>query len=354
MRRPLLFCLLLVVALAAAPAQAWNAHGHRTIARLAVDGLPSDMPSWLKDPDTVARIAEQACEPDRWRSTKRMVIGHELNTEHYLDIEDLTDFGLSLHTIPRQRYEYVKQMTLAKAAHPENFKTYDPAKDLEKSKEWPGFLPYGIDEHFALLQSSFNTLRVLEALDASDAPGKGTHGVSIHQERENIIHEMGILAHLVGDTAQPLHMTKHHHGWVGENPNAYTTDNGFHAYIDGKILDIHKFDFDSLRPALKYERRINPADPWDDVLAYMDRSFAKVEPLYKLQKDGTLTGEKGKEFIGGCLGDASETLAALYTAAWEASKLDRNDVSGFIKYDERKAPQRPAQPGTKPTDPDPK
>lgn len=356
-QRPFLFFLFLAVSLAAAPAQAWNAHGHRTIARLAVDGLPTDMPSWLKEADTVARIAEQACEPDRWRSTKRMVIGHELNTEHYLDVEDLADFGLSLRTIPRQRYEYVKKMVLAKQAAPEKFKSYDPMKDLDKSKEWPGFLPYAVDEHFALLQSSFNTLRVLEAVEASDAPGKGTRAATIKQERENIIHEMGILAHLIGDTAQPLHMTRHHHGWVGDNPKGYTTDNGFHSFIDGKILEIHGFNAENLRPRLTFQRHINPADPWDDVLSYMDRSFAKVEPLYQLQKDGTLTQDKGKEFIAGCLADASETLSALYTAAWEASKLNNNDVSNFIKYDERKAnptstnPTNPAKPTETPTNP---
>jgi hypothetical protein len=351
--RPLLFSFFLIIALAAAPARAWNAHGHRTIARLAVDGLPTDTPSWLKDPEVIARIAEQACEPDRWRSSRRLVIGHELNTEHYLDIEKLDDFGLTLHSIPRLRYEYVKKMVLAEQASPDKFKDYDGSRDLDKSKEWPGFLPYGIDEHFALLQSSFNTLRVLEAVDA-DPANKGAHDPAIHQEKENIIHEMGILAHLVGDTAQPLHVTKHHHGWVGDNPNGYTTEGNFHSYIDGQILEIHKFEFDSLRPQIKYERHINPADPWDDVIAYMDRAFAKVEPLYQLQKDGTLTGEKGKEFIAGCLIDACETLAALYTAAWEASKLGRNDVSSFIRYDERKLPTIPKDPSEKSTESTPK
>lgn len=342
-RHPVLLCVFAVLAMAAAPAMAWNAHGHRTIARLAVDGLPTEMPSWLKETDTVARIAEQACEPDRWRGTKRLVIGHELNTEHYLDVEDLDAFGLNLHTVPRLRYEYIKTMVLAKQAHPEKFKDYDAAKDLEKTKEWPGFVLHGIDEHFAILQSSFNTLRILETIDESDPAGKAARAPAIHQERENAIHEMGILAHLVGDTAQPLHTTKHHHGWVGENPKSFTTDNGFHSFIDGKILEIHKLDFDALRPMAKFERRINAADPWDDVVAYMQRSFDKVEPLYQLQKDGTLTKDQGKVFISERLVDAGETLSALYSAAWQASKPTQNEISSFIRFNESKTTSRPAK-----------
>lgn len=346
-RHPVCFCIFAVIALAAAPAMAWNAHGHRTIARLAVDGLPADMPSWLRDSDTVARIAEQACEPDRWRGTRRLVIAHELNTEHYMDVEDLDAFGLTLNTVPRLRYEYLKTMILAKQAHPEKFKAYDPTRDLDKSKEWPGFLLHGIDEHFALLQSSFNTLRVLESIDESDAATKAAREPAIHQERENAIHEMGILAHFVGDSAQPLHTTQHHHGWVGENPKGFTTDSGFHSYIDGKILDIHKLDFDALRPQLTFKRHINAADPWDDVIAYVKRSYDKVEPLYQLQKDGTLVKDEGKVFISGCLADASETLSALYAAAWEASKPTQGEIANFIKFNDGKATSKSAPGATK-------
>ena len=53
---------------------------------------------------------------------------------------------------------------------------------------------------------------------------------------------MGILAHFVGDAAQPLHTTKHHHGWKGDNPNGYTTENSIHAYIDGGVIKTQRID----------------------------------------------------------------------------------------------------------------
>ena len=47
-----------------------------------------------------------------------------------------------------------------------------------------------------------------------------------------------------GDIAQPLHTTKHHHGWKGENPNGYTTEYSIHAYIDGGVLKLHRINAD--------------------------------------------------------------------------------------------------------------
>jgi len=338
MRLILTVCLVLGL-IASAPALAWNAHGHRTITRLAVDGLPKEMPAWLKDPEVVARLAEQACEPDRWRGTKRLVLGHELHPEHYLDAEDLEQFGLTLDTIPRLRHEYTKAMILAKDRHPERVAPYDPHKDLDRGKEWPGYLLHAIDQRFALLQSSFNTLRILEALDESDPSGASQRAAALKQEKENIIHFMGVLSHFIGDTAQPLHTTRHFNGWVGGNANGYTTDKGFHSYIDGRIVDIHRVDFDSVRPTLSYQRRINPADPWDDVLAYFRRSHEKVEPLYQMQKDGSLTKVAGKELITERFRDASETLSALYVAAWEASKPTDAEVSAFVRFNDLRPPR---------------
>src|SRR5438445_13816746 len=80
-------------------ALAWNAHGHRTVTRLALDGLSPDMPAWLHDPEIVERIADQSNEPDRWRSTRKPAILHVANQEHYIDVEDLAPMGLSLETL---------------------------------------------------------------------------------------------------------------------------------------------------------------------------------------------------------------------------------------------------------------
>lgn len=316
--------------LVAAPAQAWNAHGHRTVTLLALDGLAPDTPSFLKEAGVAARIAEQSNEPDRWRGTRATAINAGPNLDHYIDVEDLEQFGLKLGQLPRPRYEYLRTMAAAKAEHPEKFPPYDAVRDPDRSKEFPGFLPHAIDEHFAKLESSFNTLRILEALKDP------AREAQLAQARENVVYEMGILSHYVADAAQPLHTTRHHHGWVGENPGGYTTENGFHSYIDGRVLEIHKLDYESLKGRVKFGAAPKPGEVWPQSLAYIQRSFDQVEPLYKMQKDGGLTKEAGKEEISARLCDGAEFLAALYNAAWAASKPTDGEVSSFVKYSELK------------------
>jgi hypothetical protein len=60
---------------------------------------------------------------------------------------------------------------------------------------------------------------------------------TIQSCQAEVLHHMGLMSHYVGDTAQPLHTTKHHHGWVGDNPQSYSTAEDFHAHIDGVFID---------------------------------------------------------------------------------------------------------------------
>src|SRR5262249_8677343 len=161
--------------------------------------------------------------------------------------------------------------------------------------EWPGFLPYAIAEHYSKLQSAFNQVRVLERLKDPQRE------FQLQQARENAIYHMGILSHFVGDAAQPLHTTQHFNGWVGQNPNGYTTSDKFHAYIDGGVLAHHHITYELLKPDTKFEAKVNARDPWKDMLEYLRRSNGRVEKTYQLEKSGELRGEAGKVFICECL-----------------------------------------------------
>lgn len=323
------FVLALLTLVAACPgAIAWNAEGHRIVTYLALDGLPTDMPEWLRDREVRDRIAYQASEPDRWRGTRSNTLAHENNPDHYLDVDSLDQFGLTLDTVPPLRYEFLKAMIVAKREHPEMVDPYDDAKDADRTREWPGFVLHAIAEHYAKLRSGFNTLRILESLNDP------TRAAQLAQARENVVYEMGVLSHFVGDAAQPLHTTKHHHGWVGPNPNGYTTDYAFHAFIDGGVIKLHALSFDTLRPLMVYDQRVNAQDPWRDELVYIRRSFELVEPLYKLQKSGELEREAGKKFIAGRLTDAGAMLEAMYHGAWIASEPTDEQAANFVKFDE--------------------
>ncbi|MEC9372668.1 MAG: hypothetical protein VYC34_02450 [Planctomycetota bacterium] len=324
-----------IAALACASASAWNAHGHRTVTYLALDGLPSEMPQWLRETEVRDRCAYQSNEPDRWRAVRLPALDHLNSPEHFIDLEMLADYGLTVETLPRLRRDFLVAMAIARHEHPEM--AYDRSEDPAGKYEWPGFLPHAITEQYAVLVSSFNTYRTLVELDDP------ARAAQLEMAKENIIHHMGVMSHFVADAAQPLHTTIHHHGWVGENPNGYTTDFGFHAYIDGAILEIHELDYASLRPLVTFDREVNQDDPWQDVMDHIVRSFDEMERLYRLDRDGDLVKGEGKRFIEKRLVDGASMLSALYAAAWRASEPSPRDIDGFVKYNDFDPSQLPGR-----------
>lgn len=330
--------LALALLLAVAPAFAWDSNGHRAVTYLALDGLPADAPAWLLDPDMRQRIAYQASEPDRWRSWPSPILGHENKPEHYVDLEDLPPFGLTLATNPHFRMEYIRALVIAKHEHPDKLPPYDAAKDADHSTEFPGQLQYGIAEEYAKLCASFNQLRILMALNDPERKNQ------LAQMQANVTYHMGILSHYIADGAQPLHTTKHHHGWVGENPGKYTTSTKIHSYIDGEVLRKHNLSYATLRPGAHFDIQLNAADTWDDVNRFIERSHSKVEELYKLERDGELDKETGKKFITERLTDAGAMLAALYSAAWTNSAPTDKQLSDYKFYDGKFEPPPAAQP----------
>lgn len=327
---------VLLVANILSLAVAWDAHGHRVITYLALDGLPADAPQFLREKSTRDQIAEEANEPDRWRSCDAACLQHENAPDHYLDVELLEQFGLTLDTLPPLRYEYLRTLAIAKHEHPDKVDPYDANKDKSRTKEWPGMLPWAIVEHHAKLQSAFNTLRILESLND---PARA-HQVAM--ARVNVVYHMGVLSHFVGDAAQPLHTTKHYNGWVGANPNDYTTEKSFHSFIDGGVLDLHKLTYAAIKPTMKFDRKIGKDEAWTAALAHIRRSFERVEELYQLEKSGALKSEPGKEFIAMRLRDGAETLAAYYRSAWDASAPTEKQIADFKKYNSFDAALLPA------------
>jgi hypothetical protein len=336
MRRLVIFGLLLH---AATPqAAAWNAHGHRTITYLALDSLPADLPAWMRDPDVRRRIADASNEADRYRGWRTPVLQHENEPDHYIDLDLLPRFGLTFESLPQLRGEYMRALIIAKHVHPEQAPEYDVTKDPARTKEWPGALPYAIVEHYTKLQHSFNVIRILEQLNDPQ------RGWQLEQARANAIYEMGMLSHFVGDASQPLHTTYRYNGWVGENPQGYTTDNKFHSYIDGRVLEDHGVMYDSLRPQFSPRQHVDFRNPWADACEQIRRSHAHFETLYQMEKDGRLRGPEGKTLITAQLLDAADMLGAFYTAAWVSSAPNEKQLADFQFYNELKPERMPAEP----------
>jgi hypothetical protein len=72
-------------------------------------------------PQARERIAFLAGEADRWRNAEDVSLAHASGPDHYLDMEQIKDYGLTPETLPIFRYDFAGKLALARAAHPEHF-----------------------------------------------------------------------------------------------------------------------------------------------------------------------------------------------------------------------------------------
>lgn len=315
--------LLLVLGV---PARAWDYEGHRLVNLLALEALPMNFPAFAKTPAARERIAFLGGEPDRWRNTPHYPLRHQNNPEHYFDFEDLAPLELTVTNLPMFRHEFIVHVFRVRAAHPERFPAIAATNDLDRTRALPGLQPWRIAEDFARLKSSFSYLKAFEQA--------GGTADEIANAQANIVAQMGVMGHFVGDGAQPLHTTRNYNGWTDANPRGFTTSRGFHAWIDGGYLRKVGVSFDELRPRVTPAPVFGTAGPtperdpaFDWAVAYLHAQFAEVIPLYELDKAGGLTGEgeagrAGREFLLRQLLRGAEALATLWRTAWEQAPAD--------------------------------
>jgi hypothetical protein len=325
MRLPALAALF--ITLTAVRVFAWDYEGHRVVNLTALASLPTDFPAFVKDPAARERIAFLSGEPDRWRNVPDLPLKHASSPDHFIDFEDLEPLGLSAATISEFRHVYTSQIFLARAARPDRFPDFDPAKNKDRTRELAGYLPWTITEFYARLKSAFSYLKAYEE-------GGGTPE-EIANAQANIVYLMGVMGHYVGDGAQPLHTTKHYNGWVGDNPKGYTVDRKFHSWIDGGFLGKSGgLKLAQLEQQVKPARRLatvaapSGRDPiFEHAVTYLLDQFAHVEPLYALEKAGKLNpdntaSKEGKTFLEGQIVAAGHMLGSLWLTAWQEAPPD--------------------------------
>jgi hypothetical protein len=332
-RLRLRFAALLLLA-APSALWAWDEPGHRMVNQLALASLPPDFPAWIHEPANAARIAFLAGEPDRWRNSRNEPFLGDNGMDHYIDMEQLTYAGIDLDTLTPFRYQFAAEYAAGRLAHPDRFPPIDPAKDLDHTREWPGFLPWAISEYYAKLQSEFSYLKAYERYGTPE---------EVAEAKANIVYVMGVMGHFVGDGSQPLHATVHHHGWVGPNPNGYSTRFGIHAWIDGGFIAKAGIKVGEILPTvtpvqpLDLTPRADGRDPiFADVFAYLRTTQAFVEPLYQLEKEHKLEGpgpdsQEGRDFIKARLLAGGEELGAVWLTAWRQAAPDTFLQSTLIK-----------------------
>ena len=310
---------------------AWDYEGHRVVNQLALAALPANFPAFVLTPEAKERIAFLAGEPDRWRNqgdgrnpTDDVVLSHFAGPDHYLDLEHLDDCGMKMGALPIFRYDFTVELGRARAAHPDKFEPVDPLKNQDHSRELVGFAPWAITEHCGKLRAGFSYLKAFQ--DYGGTPEE------IANAQANILYIMGVMGHYVGDCAQPLHTTKHHHGWVGPNPKGYPTNSSFHAWIDGGFFRKDGgIQLSKLTPKIRPAKIVNDPLKNDDLfrktMSYLLETHKQVEPLYQLEKDRKLSPGKGdttegRAFLEAQLVRGGQMLGDLWFSAWQQAGED--------------------------------
>ena len=313
--RSVALLMVFVIGLWQPAALSWGEDGHLWINRVAAQKMPKTMPLFFRQ--AVDRLSYLGPEPDRWRNQNaEPQLKYSQEADHFFDSEALpADFG----PLPGDRYKYIKQLYEARqkllaAGVPEK-------KADELLPERIGFQPYITMEVLGRLRVAFRDYRHLKK------EGKPTSLVE-----GNIITYAGWLGHYVADGSQPLHVTVHHHGWVGDNPHGYTTDGRFHAWIDGGFIARAHIDFAGLAPQARAAAPVGsgggPDALFRAVMNYLVAQNGRVVPLYELEKAGKLRADgspgsfDGKGFIEEQLLRGGQMLGSLWLTAWRTAPSD--------------------------------
>ena len=196
-------CLLALFGSIALPqlAHAWGGDGHRlinavwphTIYRRKFLRFSALKQRLMKSNTSVlSRI--------RWRSPAEPELNAAQAPEHFIDFE-LAD---ALGPLPRNRLDFEAKV-FAAGQRPEKI----------------GLQPWVTNEVWERLKAALREYRTLSAA------GQNTHAVE-----QAAIFYAGWLGHYVGDGSQPLHTTVQYNGWVGPNPNGYTTAHTIHGQFE--------------------------------------------------------------------------------------------------------------------------
>ena len=289
--------LLLALSLAQTPsAFAWGNEGHTYVNRVAAQKVPAEMPRFLRR--AVAEIAYLGPEPDRWRNASELQLKNAQEPDHFIDLERV-DW---LNPLPSTRYEFYRKLYEKRAASADHGDDYLP--------EHVGLQPYITLEIFGRLKAAFREYRRLRDLHQPTAPVEHA-----------IVFYAGWLGHYVADGSQPLHTTIQYNGWVGPNPNGYTTQHGIHALFETTYVaqNVAAKDFSDLVHA---PERLT--DPFQQYVAYLRGSNGQVETVYALEKAGGFSGNGTPEafaFTTRRLAAGSQMLLNLWYTAWLDSAI---------------------------------
>lgn len=285
--------IIMVLFISQLPAFGWGNLGHTDINFVAAKKIPQSMPAFLRTNFAAARIAYLGPEPDRWRGATEYALNNAQSPDHFIDLERIEGLG----ALPKGRYEFYKMLYAKRAATPTNPDDFLP--------ENVGLQPYITMEVFERLKVAFRDYRNLKQA------GKDTRPVE-----QDAIFYAGWLGHYVADGSQPLHTTIDFDGWVGPNPDGFTTQRGIHWRFENDFVNrtITAKDF---APLVGVAHKLT--DPFGEYQKYLWASHGFVKQVYEFDKSGSFNGAgtpDAVKFTEQRLAAGAQMLLDLWYTAW--------------------------------------
>jgi hypothetical protein len=284
-RAALAGCVLVCLVSQPLDAHAWGNEGHRLINKLAASTLPADVPAFLRSEAAVNEIEYLGPEPDRWRSPAEPELGAAQAPEHFIDLEPADALG----PLPRRRLDFEAKV-FAAGERPEKI----------------GLQPWETTEVWERLKAALREYRNLVAAK------QDTRGVEAA-----VLFYAGWLGHYVGDGSQPLHTTDKYNGWVGPNPNGYTTEHHIHWQFEGPFVAANEHE-PEVRAKMTEPKAID-GDIFDSYVAYLRHTATYVEKVYQLDKVNGFAGAgsaESREFTAERLAAGASMLRDMIYTAW--------------------------------------
>ncbi len=294
---------------AAGTALAWGSSGHRMIGEAAIATLPPELPAFLREHASAAAVGELSREPDRSRSAGRT---HDADRDpgHFVDGDDSGRVAgvVALDALPPTREDYE---TALRGAGTDSWKM--------------GYLPYSIIADWQQLAKDFAYWRVDDAGArlAANPDHKAWLEADRNRRQAQILVDIGLLSHFVGDGSMPLHVSIHYNGWGPfPNPNGYTEEK-VHVPWEG-LYTRQVVTPEALRAAMPpfhdcqcpIEQRVG---------AYLMSDSRAVVPFYELEKAGAFKPgvAKGAAFTTERVAAGAAELRDEIVLAWRASATEK-------------------------------
>ena len=243
----------------------WGSDGHKMINRVAGEALPKDVPEFLRSAEALKAMEYYGPDPDRWRESTEPFLKAAQEPEHFIDLE----WADLLGDLPRKRYDYIRALAYAQKIHPE----------LALTPEKVGLQPYVATEIYDRMKVAMRQYRTLLAANEDTKPAEA-----------EVVYLAGILGHYVADGSNPLHASMQYNGWIGENPNGYTTLHKIHSQFESAFVRAN-IKAKDISP-LVGKTPVVLSDVFAEYTTYLRHSNSLVEKVYQLEKVGGFT-EKG-------------------------------------------------------------